>query len=127
MVKEFRSSQGMPDVEEHSHLGKAKRVIEGAIPFKINEDGRNIPPINQAYNAVSVSVELEADKLYRVISTTDCYIAISNDPSLAAVSLSDFFLPAKTAIVVSTVGNGVTRLAVVRDGSNGSLQIMEIG
>lgn len=120
---EFRKSQGMPDIEEHSHLGKAKRVTDGAIPFKI-VDGRNIAPTVQAISGTSASIALEADKLYRVISTADCYIAISNSSSLAATT-SDCLIVAKVPVVISTVGNGVTALAVI--GSSGSLQVMEIG
>ena len=121
---EFRSSQGMPDIEEHSHASKAKRVIEGAIPFKFNDAGRNIPPVIQAISGTSASIPLLADKLYRIISTVDCYIAISNDPALAA-TLADCLVPAKVPMVVSTVGNGATALAVI--GTSGSLQVMEIG
>lgn len=121
---EFRSSQGMPDIEEHSHLGKAKRVTDGAIPFKINSAGRNIPPTIQSITGTSASIALEADKLYRLISTADCYIAISNSSALAATT-SDCLIVAKSPIVISTVGNGMTALAVI--GSSGSLQVMEIG
>jgi hypothetical protein len=121
---EFRNSQGMPDVEEHSHAAKAKRVIVGPMPFKIDANGRNIPPVIQAITGASASVALQADKLYRIVSTVDCYIAISNNASLAATA-SDCLLPAKEAMIISTVNNGVTALAVI--GTSGSLQVMEIG
>jgi hypothetical protein len=124
MTIEFRKSQGMPDIEEHSHAAKAKRVIVGAMPFLFNDNGRNIPPTVQAISGSSASIPLEADKLYRIISTVDCYIAISNDSALAATT-SDCLLPAKEAMVISTVGNGATALAVI--GTSGVLQVMEIG
>lgn len=123
MTVEFRKSQGMPDVEEHSHAAKAKRVVVGPMPF-VFANGRNVQPIVQAISGSSASVVLEADKLYRIISTADCYIAISNNSSLAATT-SDCLLPAKEPMIISTVNNGMTALAVV--GSSGSIQIMEIG
>lgn len=123
MTVEFRKSQGMPDIEEHSHAAKAKRVIVGAMPF-LFENGRNVAPQVQAISGASATVTLKEDKLYRIISTADCYIAISNNSSLAATT-SDCLLPAKEAMVISTVGNGATALAVI--GTSGVLQVMEIG
>ena len=107
---------------EHSKLGSARKVIQGAIPFEVDDSGDSVPPLNVAVSTSSATQSLDPNVAYRLISDVDLYLNFSRGAGTATTS--DIYLPAKTPMVIQTVGfdtinmisdsSGFAQLALLR-------------
>jgi hypothetical protein len=107
---------------EHSTISKATKVIPGPVSIK-----RHATLVHRSALAISQSVgtdlALERGKLYRVVSTADCNIALYDSGAAIAVSAvtADMYLPAKTPVVIET--REWDRIASV---GSGTIQAIEV-
>jgi hypothetical protein len=76
---------------------------------------------NVAVSGTSANLPLESSKLYRVISTTDCYIKLAK--AAVAATSADILLPAKTPMyLISSYWNQIN---VVQLSAGGTLGVTE--
>ena len=91
---------------EHSKLASARKVIFGAVPFEIDDNGDSVLPISKAVTTSSVSQKLDSKSAYRLISDVDIFFSMSNGNRTATTG--DIYLPAKTSIVVQSLDQADT-------------------
>lgn len=88
---------------QHSTVSKSQKVIPGPVSVQRHATltHRSVLAISQT---VGTDLVLERGKLYRVISTADCNIALYDSAAAVATvaTTADLFLPAKTPIVIET-------------------------
>lgn len=89
---------------------------------KVNVGSTSGQSKSVAVGAASTSLTLEASKVYRLVSNTDCYIRFSK--GAAAATSADIFLPSRTPwLVISDIWDTVS---VIRDTASGTLGAVEM-
>ena len=99
---------------EHSKLASARKVIIGAVPFEIDESGDSVPPIVKTVSTTSATQRVDPNSAYRLISDVDIFFSMSIGSGVATAN--DFYLPAKTAIVIQSVEWDTVNIIAVAGG-----------
>ncbi len=111
---------------EHAGNSFAKRVVDGPVWFPPKPDlSENVDPVTTAINGSAIGFDLMPKKKYRLIASTDVHFVLSGASQTASVS--DIYLPAKTAIMLTT-GDIWRYLGVIQatGASAGMVQIVEV-
>lgn len=125
MTLEFKDVGGAGEVDyaEHSKFAKAKKVIAGPTHFVAHTtELRTASPIQGNVTGSSASITLVRGKAYRVISSTACYIRLSEGANTAVVG--DIYLPANESIVIKA--EPWDTLSFIQVSAGGIIQAAEI-
>lgn len=114
---------GQVEYAEHSKFARSKKVIYGPLHV-VKADGplRTKAPIHSALSG-AVSLDLELNKAYRVISNTGFHYCLSRDSMTATTS--DIYVPANTAVILATNGDYL-KLNVIPNTGSGFIQAAEV-
>ena len=113
--------------KEHSSASRARKVINAPVAFATHGAAdRSIDPINATVTAASAEMDMDRNKVYRLVSSVDMHFRMSKGTSAAVTT--DIFLAAGQPIVIQS-GEIWDKVSVIKAASataDGLAQITEM-